>query len=160
MSTPKEEAETIIVRNRRASFDYQIDETFEGGLELLGSEVKSIRAGKVDLVDAYCAVEKGECFLKQLYVAPFTQAKAFPHEVRRSRKVLLHAREIERLSAAIMREGYTLIVTKIYLVRGRIKVEIGVAKGKKTYDKRHDMAKKTADKEARDAIGRARKGTH
>ncbi len=161
MATPqaqKDEGEKLIVKNRRANFDYAIEETFEGGLVLVGSEVKSMRAGKVDIVDAFAAVESGELWLKQLYVAPFEQARAFPHEPRRARKVLLHNREIAQIEKAIQRGGYTLVPLRLYFKRGRVKVELGLAKGKKTVDKRHDIAKKTADREARAAVGRARRG--
>jgi SsrA-binding protein len=146
-----------IVTNRRATFDYAIDEKFEGGLVLVGSEVKSMRAGKVELVDAYAAVEGGELWLKQMYVAPFEQAKAFPHEPRRARKVLVHRSEIARMDRAVMREGMTIVPLRLYFKNGRVKVELGLAKGKKLHDKRADIAKKTADREAREAIGRARK---
>jgi SsrA-binding protein len=153
------EGEKLIVKNRRAFFDYAVEERYEGGLALLGSEVKSMRAGKVDMADAYAAVEHGEMYLKQLYVAPFEQASAFPHEPRRSRKVLLHGREIEQLEKAISRGGYTVIPLRLYFKRGRVKVELGVAKGKKVHDKRADMAKKSAEREARAAMGRRGKGT-
>jgi SsrA-binding protein len=149
--------EKVIVTNRRATFDYAVDERFEGGLVLVGSEVKSMRAGKVELVDAYAAVEGGELWLKQMYVAPFEQAKAFPHEPRRSRKVLVHASEIARIDRAVGREGMTLIPLRLYFRGGRVKVELGLARGKKTHDKRADIAKKTADREARAVMGRARK---
>lgn len=149
--------EKVIVLNRRATFDYAIDERFEGGLVLVGSEVKSMRAGKVELVDAYAAVENGELWLKQMYVAPFEQASAFPHDPRRSRKVLVKASEIARIDRAVSREGMTLIPLRLYFRRGRVKVELGLAKGKKTHDKRADIAAKTAAREAREAMGRARK---
>ena len=152
------DGEKLIVKNKRATFDYAIEEHFEGGLMLLGSEVKSMRAGKVDLVDAYASVDRGEMWLKQLYVAPFEQAKAFPHEPRRARKVLLHTHEIDQIDKAISRGGYTLIPLRLYFKSGLVKVELGLAKGKKTHDKRADIAKKTADREARAAIGRGRKG--
>ena len=125
---------------------------------LVGSEVKSMRAGKVDLVDAYASVDRNECWLKQMYVAPFEGAKAFPHEPRRARKLLLHKHEIKQIEEHIMRGGLTVIPLRLYFKSGRVKVELGVAKGKKTHDKRQDIAKKTADREARDAIGRGRKG--
>jgi len=150
--------EKLITKNRRATFDYAIEDTYEGGLVLVGSEVKSMRAGKVELVDAYASVDNGELWLKQMYIAPFEQAKAFPHEPRRSRKVLLHAHEIKRIDQAIAREGYTLVPLRLYFLRGRVKVALGLAKGKKAHDKRADIAKKTADREAKAAIGRARKG--
>jgi SsrA-binding protein len=153
-----EGAEKLIVKNRRATFDYAIDDKYEGGLVLVGSEVKSMRAGKVDLVDAYASLEGNELWLKQMYVAPFEGAKAFPHEPRRSRKVLLHAHEIEQLDREMGRGGMTVIPLRLYFKDGRVKVELGVAKGKKTHDKREEIARKTDEKEARAAIGRGRKG--
>jgi SsrA-binding protein len=147
----------VIVTNRRATFDYAIEERFEGGLVLVGSEVKSMRAGKVEIVDAFATVERGELWLKQLYVAPFEMASAFPHEPRRPRKVLVHANEIARIERAVSREGMTLVPLRLYFRRGRVKVELGLAKGKKTHDKRADIARKTAEREARAAMGRARK---
>ncbi len=146
-----------IVRNRRATFDYAVEEKFEGGLVLVGSEVKSMRAGKCELVDAFATVERGELWLKQMYIAPFEQASAFPHEPRRPRKVLVHAAEIAKIEKAIAREGYTLVPLRLYFKRGRVKVELGLAKGKKVHDKRADIARKTADREAREVMGRARK---
>jgi SsrA-binding protein len=140
--------EKIIVKNRRALFDYDVEERLEAGLVLLGSEVKSMRAGKVDVSDAYVAVERGEAWLKQLFVAPFEQASAFPHEPRRSRKLLLHARQVEDLHRALARGGYTVVPLRLYFKGGRVKVELAVAKGKKTYDKRADLAKRTAEREA------------
>jgi SsrA-binding protein len=150
--------EKLIVKNRRALFDYAVEERYEGGLVLVGSEVKSMRAGRVDIVDAFAAVENGEMWLKQLHIAPFEQARAFPHEPRRARKVLLHAREIVQMHKAVMRGGYTLIPLRLYFKGGRVKVELGLAKGKKTHDKRADIAKKTADREARAVMGRRGKG--
>jgi SsrA-binding protein len=160
VSAKKSEAsdEKLIVKNRRAFFDYAIEETFEGGLVLVGSEVKSMRAGKVDVVDAFASVDNGEMWLKQLYVAPFEQARSFPHEPRRSRKVLLHAREIEHVGKAVARGGYTLVPLRLYWKKGYVKVELGLAKGKKTHDKRAELAKKDADRETRAAMGRRAKG--
>ena len=154
----KNEGEKLIVKNRRATFDYAIDDKYEGGLVLSGSEVKSMRDGKVDLVDSYAAVDHGECWLKQMYVAPFEGAKAFPHEPRRARKVLLHKHEIEKIDEEISRGGFTVIPLRLYFKDGRVKVELGVAKGKKTHDKRQDIARKTAEREAKAAIGRGRRG--
>jgi SsrA-binding protein len=147
----------VIITNRRAAFDYAIEEKFEGGLVLVGSEVKSMRDGKVEMVDAYATVENGELWLKQLYVAPFEQAKAFPHEPRRARKVLVRQSEIAKIDRAISREGYTLVPTRLYWRRGHVKVELGLAKGKKSHDKRADIKAKTADREAKAAMGRGRK---
>lgn len=149
--------EKIIVTNRRASFDYAIEEKFECGLVLLGSEVKSMRAGRTELVDSYAIVERGELWLKQMYIAPFEMANAFPHDVRRSRKLLVHFKDIQRLDRAVGREGFTLIPMRLYFKEGRVKVELGLAKGKKQHDKRATIAAKTADREAKAAMGRARK---
>ena len=144
-----ERAGGIIVKNRRAFFDYDIEERYEAGLALVGSEVKSMRAGKVDVSDAYISVENGEAWLKQMFVAPFEQANAFPHEPRRGRKLLLHAREIGEIHRALARGGATAVPTRLYFKGGRVKVEIGVGKGKKKYDKRADIAKRDAEREAR-----------
>jgi len=152
-----EEPEKVIVTNRRARFDYDVEDVFEGGLVLLGSEVKSLRLGRAEIVDAFAAVERGELWLKQLHIAPFEQANAFPHEPRRARKVLVHASEIAKIDRALSREGYTLVPLRIYWKQGRVKVELGLAKGKKTHDKRADIKAKTADREAKVAMGRARK---
>ena len=149
-------SEIVLVKNRRATFDYEIEDTYEGGLVLVGSEVKSMRAGKVELVDAYCSVDNGELFLKQMYIAPFVQASAFPHEPRRARKVLLHAHEIEKLGSAVARDGMTLVPLRLYLKKGRVKIEIAVAKGKKSHDKRAAIAAKTMDREARAQMRRQR----
>lgn len=147
----------VIVVNRRATFDYHIEEKFECGMILVGSEVKSMRDQKVEIVDAFAAVENGELFLKQLYIAPFTMANSFPHEPRRVRKLLAKGSEILRIDRAVSREGMTLIPLRLYFKRGRVKVELGLAKGKKTHDKRADIKKKDAEREARVAMGRARK---
>lgn len=149
--------EKVIVQNRKVTFHYAIEEKFEGGLELVGSEVKSMRAGKVELVDAYATVENDQLWLKQMYIAPFEQAKSFPHEERRPRKVLMHKSEIAKIQRAIAREGMTLVPIRLYWKRGVVKVELGLAKGKKTHDKRADIAAKTAKREAEAAMGRGRK---
>ena len=148
----KVEAEKLIVKNRRATFDYDIKDRYEAGVSLVGSEVKSMRAGKVDVVDAYVQVDRGEAWLKQLFVAPFEQASAFPHETRRARKLLLHAREIEVIHRALARGGYTVVPMRLYFKGGRVKAELGVGKGKKHYDKRADIAKRDADRDARVAV--------
>jgi len=149
--TKTDRRDSAIVKNRRAFFDYEIEERYEAGLALVGSEVKSMRAGKVDVSDAYISVERGEAWLKQMFVAPFEQASAFPHEPRRSRKLLLHAREIGEIYQALARGGATAIPIRLYFKGGRVKVEIGVGKGKKKYDERADIAKRDAEREARAA---------
>jgi SsrA-binding protein len=152
--------EAIIVKNRRASFDYALEDRFEGGLVLLGSEVKSLRAGRVDLTDAFATVKHGEVWLEQMNVPPLPQAASFPHDARRARKVLLHGHEIERIKKETSRGGFTLIPTQLYFKGGRVKVELALAKGKKKVDKREDIAAKTARREAREAVrgGRGSKG--
>jgi SsrA-binding protein len=142
----------VIVKNRRANFDYAIDERFEAGIVLVGSEVKSMRAGKVDVSDAYIQVDRGEAWLKQMYVAPFEQASAFPHEPRRSRKLLLKAREIEEIHRELARGGATAVPMQLYFKEGRVKVEVGVGHGKRLHDKRADIAKKDAARDARVAV--------
>jgi SsrA-binding protein len=151
------EADKFIVKNRRATFDYDIGNRYEAGVSLVGSEVKSMRAGKVDVTDAYVAIERGQAWLKQLFIAPFEQASAFPHEPRRSRKLLLHAREIEEIHRALSREGATAVPLKLYFKDGRVKVEIGVGRGKKSFDKRADIAKKDAERETRQVARQARR---
>jgi len=153
----KVEAEKLIVKNRRATFDYDIKDRYEAGVSLVGSEVKSMRAGKVDVTDAYVAIERGQAWLRQLFVAPFEQASAFPHETRRSRKLLLHAREIAEIHQALAREGATAVPLKLYFKDGRVKVEIGVGRGKKSFDKRADIAKKDAERETRQVARQARR---
>ena len=149
--------EKVIVQNRKVTFNYAIEDKFEGGLVLVGSEVKSMRAGKVELVDAYATVENDQLWLKQMYIAPFEQAKAFPHEVRRPRKILVKKSEIAKIHRAIGRDGMTLVPIRLYWKRGVVKVELGLARGKKSHDKRADIAAKTAKREAESAMGRGRK---
>jgi SsrA-binding protein len=154
----RKEAQKFIVQNRAATFHYSIEERFEGGLVLVGSEVKSLREGRVDLSDAYAALERGEVWLKQAYIAPFKAANAFPHEVRGARKVLLHAHEVRSLEKALTREGFTLVPLDLYFKDGRVKVTLGLGKGKKTHDKRAALAKKTEDREAQQAVKAGRDG--
>jgi SsrA-binding protein len=148
--------EQLVVKNRRAQFDYEIVDNYEAGLVLTGSEVKSMRAGKVDVSDAYVSVERGEAWLRQMFVAPFEQANAFPHEPRRARKLLLHAREVGAIEQALARGGATAVPLRLYFKRGRLKVAIGVGFGKKKHDKRADIAKRDAERETRAAIRGAR----
>ena len=143
--------DSVIVKNRRALFDYEIDERYEAGLCLVGSEVKSMRDGKVDVTDAYVSIEKGEAWLRQMFIGPLAQARAFPHEARRARKLLLHGREIQAIHEALARGGSTAVPLSLYFKNGRVKVEIGVGRGKKHFDKRATIAKRDADREARQA---------
>lgn len=152
------DGEKVVARNKRATFDYHIEDRWEAGLVLTGSEVKSIRAGKVEIVDAYADVDRGEAWLNQLYVAPFEQATVFGHEPRRKRKLLLSRHEIDKIEDELKDRGYTLVPLRIYF-KGRVcKVEIALARGKTKGDRRQDIAKKDAQREARAAMGRATKG--
>jgi SsrA-binding protein len=158
MAEKKSDGQKLIIDNRRARYDYDIGDKYEAGLVLSGSEVKSLRDGRVDLVDAYASIDHGEGWLKQMFVAPCEAATAFPHEPRRARKLLLHGREIEELDRAISREGYTVVPLRLYFKNGRVKVELAIVRGRKKIDKRQVIAKKTAEREARSAIGRAVRG--
>jgi len=133
-----------VVDNRRARHEYHIEDTFEAGLVLVGSEVKSLRAGKASLQDAYAEVKNGEVWVNNFHISPYEQANRYNHEPLRPKKLLLHTREIGKLWAASQQKGYTLIPLKIYFKEGKAKVLLGVAKGKKLYDKRDDLAKRDA----------------
>ena len=141
------DGEQIICVNRQARYNYFIDETYEAGLVLLGSEVKSLRDGKANLKDSYARVQKGEAFLINAHVSPYPGANRFNHEPTRARKLLLHAREIERLTGKTKEKGLTLIPLKMYFKNGRAKVELGLARGKKLYDKRETLKRKDAERE-------------
>lgn len=139
--------EQIICVNRQARHNYFIDETYEAGLVLLGSEVKSLREGKANLKDSYARIQKGEAFLINAHVSPYPGANRFNHDPTRPRKLLLHAREIERLTGKTKERGLTLIPLKMYFKNGRAKVELGLARGKKLYDKRETLRRKQAERE-------------
>lgn len=149
--------EKLIVRNRRASFDYELGERYEAGLALIGSEVKMLRMGKADLSDAWCSVRRGEAFLEGVNI-PEMPGAAFGHEAKRARKLLLHAREIEEIERAISREGMTVAAVRLYFKDGKVKVELALAKGKKSPDKREALKEKDAEREAKVAMARGRRG--
>jgi SsrA-binding protein len=143
VSPEKEKDEVrVVVRNRRARHLYEILETFEAGLVLVGSEVKSLRAGKVSLSDAYATTHEGEVFLVKMHIAPYEKATIEPHDPLRRRKLLLHRRQIHRLTIKIKERGLTLIPLQVHFRNGVAKVEIGLARGKRKYDKRESIAKK------------------
>lgn len=149
--------ETLIAKNRRASYDYELTERYEAGIVLMGSEVKMLRRGKADLTDAWCAIEQDEAFLRGMNI-PVMESAAFGHEAKRARKLLLHEREISDLKSSVSREGMTIIVTRIYFKDGRVKAELALARGKKTEDKRESVKARDAEREARAAIARGRRG--
>ena len=138
--------------NRKAFHDYFILDKFEAGAVLLGTEVKSIREGRVNLKDSYALVRGGEMFLQNCHISPYSHGNRENHDPTRSRKLLLHAAEIRKLIGKTQEKGLTLIPLRVYLKRGKVKFELGVAKGKKQYDKRETERRKEADKEARAAM--------
>jgi SsrA-binding protein len=147
--------ERILARNRRASFDYAFEDHYEAGVVLQGSEVKSLRSGKVEMVDAWASIEKGEAWLHQLYLPPFEHTTAFAPDPRRKRKLLLRASEIKKLEGVLKDRGYTLVPTRIYLRGRHVKIELGLGRGRTKGDKRQEIARKDAERETRAAIVRA-----
>jgi len=133
--------------NRKALRDFEVEERLEAGLVLTGSEIKSIRAGRVSLVDSYGAIEGGEAFVYGMNISPYMEASHFGHEPTRARKLLLHKDQIKRLTGKIAERGYTLVPLKLYLRDGRAKLEMGLAHGRRKYDKRREMAERDANRE-------------
>ncbi|MBN2168101.1 MAG: SsrA-binding protein SmpB [Actinobacteria bacterium] len=141
------DSELVKATNKKAFRDYAIEERYQAGIVLMGSEIKSIREGRVNLRDSYALVENGELFVYGMHISPYKQASQFGHEPTRTRKLLLTRDEIKRLTGKITEKGYTLVPLKLYIKNGWAKVELGLAKGKRQYDKRQDMAKKEAQRE-------------
>lgn len=135
-------AQKVICQNKTARLNYFIDDTYEAGIALVGTEVKALRDGKANLKDSYALVQNGEVFLYDMHIGPYTHGNRANHDNLRVRKLLLHRREIKRLYGKSQEKGLTLIPLKLYFQSGKVKVEIGVGKGKKLYDKREDMKKK------------------
>lgn len=142
----------IIADNRKASFDYFLLDRYEAGIVLTGTEIKSLRKGSCNIRDSYVVVKNGEAFIINMHISKYDEGNIFNHDPLRTRKLLLHKREINKLIGTVKVEGLTLIPTKVYLVRGRAKVEFAVAKGKKNYDKREDDRKNSIKKELRKYI--------
>jgi len=150
---PKEKSIKVVCENRKARHDYFIEETYEAGIALQGTEVKSLRLGRANLKDSHARVEKGEVWLYNMHISPYEQGNRFNHEPTRPRKLLLHRREIMRLLGSTEREGYTLIPLRVYFSPyGKAKVELALAKGKKLYDKREAMAKRDAQRRIEKAL--------
>lgn len=137
----------IIHFNKKARFEYEIFEEIEAGIELRGTEVKSLRLGKVNFKDSYATIKHGEAFLYNLHISPYEQGNVFNHDPLRIKKLLLHKHEIKRLNGKIQEKGMTLVPTKIYLKNGRIKLELGLGKGKKIVDKRREIARRDEQRE-------------
>jgi SsrA-binding protein len=143
----KQSGEKIIAQNKTARLNYFIDETMEAGISLVGTEVKALREGKVNLKDSYAMVEDGEVFVHDMHISPYSHGNRMNHEPLRKRKLLLHGREIKRLYGKSRERGLALIPLKLYFKNGRVKLELGVGKGKKLYDKREDMKGRDAKRE-------------
>ena len=142
-------AERLISDNRKARHDYHVFDTYEAGIVLLGTEVKAIREGRVNLKDSYGRVENGEVFLHNLHVSPYSHRGYSEHEPLRRRKLLLTRQEIRKLTVKTLERGFTLVPVRMYFKRGLVKVTVGVAKGKKTYDKRETLKRRQIDRETR-----------
>ena len=138
----------VIAQNKKAWHDYFVDEKYEAGIALFGTEVKSVRQGAVNLKDSYCYIEKGELFVVGMHISPYEKGNIFNREPLREKKLLMHKREILKLSGLITQKGYTLIPLSLYFSGKNVKVELGLCRGKKLYDKREDIAKKDMRREA------------
>jgi SsrA-binding protein len=151
--------EITIALNRRARHEYTIDETFEAGIVLTGTEIKSVRANKVNLSSAYARVERGEAWLIGAHIAPYEQASRENHEAKRTRKLLLHRSEIEQIMGRAKQKGQTIVPLRLYISqRGRAKIELGLARGKNLHDKRRDIADREAKRDVAREVAEARKG--
>jgi len=148
----------VVATNRRARRNYTIVETFEAGLVLMGSEVKSLRESKLELKDAYADIRGGEAFLVGAFIGPYEFARDGGHEPERERKLLLHRSEIDRVGGQVAEKGLTLIPLQVYFKDGKAKVELGLAKGKSTYDKRQSLRDREHEREMQRATGRSRRG--
>ena len=147
-----------IATNRKARHDYHIDDTFEAGIALTGTEIKSIRAGRVSLRDSYATVKEGELWLQNAHIAPYDQGTYANHEPRRPRKLLMHRREINRIAGKLLEKGFTLVPLRLYLKNNLAKVELGLARGKKQYDKRAALRQRETRREIDRAVARHWKG--
>jgi SsrA-binding protein len=155
---PREQGRKVVASNRKAYHDYAISDTYEAGMALTGTEVKSLRLSRASLVDAFAQVSNGEIYLHGMHIPEYTMGTWTNHEPRRVRKLLLNRMEIDRLMSKVRESGLTMIPLSVYFSDGWAKVEIGLAKGKKSYDKRQDLAKRDAAKEIAQAAGRRFKG--
>jgi SsrA-binding protein len=143
----KEKTRKLITENRKARHDYFVIETYEAGIELYGTEVKSLRRGTVNLKDSYCTIEEGELFALGIHISPYEQGNIFNRDPLREKKLLMHKREILKLMGLVSREGYTLVPLSLYFSGSRVKVALGLCKGKKNYDKRDSDAERSANRQ-------------
>lgn len=154
MADKQNEGEKTLVHNRRARHEYFFEELHETGIELFGTEVKSLRLGQANLGDAYAVVRGGELYLLSMHISPYEKGNIFNREPMRDRRLLMHKREIRRLMGQVQQQGYSLIPVRVYLKNNRVKVELALARGKKLYDKREDDAERTAKREMERAFAR------
>jgi SsrA-binding protein len=157
-SSNRQTGRKIIASNRKARHDYTVVDVFEAGVMLTGTEVKSLRLGRASLVDGFATIDDGEVFLRNVHIPEYAQGSWTNHEPRRVRKLLLHREEITRLIGKTQESGLTLVPLSIYFSAGKVKVELALARGKRSYDKRQDLAKRDADREVQRALGRRSKG--
>jgi SsrA-binding protein len=148
----------VIAQNKKARHDYHIEDTYEAGLVLTGTEVKSLRAGRASLVDGFAEIHEGEAWLHGVHIPEYAQGTWTNHSARRKRKLLLNRHEIDKIESRVNEKGLTLVPLSLYFKDGRAKVEIALAKGKKTWDKRHALAERQAKRETEQAVGRRMKG--
>ncbi len=144
---PNQQGIKEIAQNRKAFHDYFVLEKYEAGIELAGTEVKSVRAGQVNMKDSYCSIKNGELFLRGMHISPYEKGNIFNRDPVRVRRLLMHKREINRLNSQVMQQGVALIPLSLYFKDSKVKVEIGICKGKKLYDKREASAKKDAQRD-------------
>jgi SsrA-binding protein len=155
---PKETGRKVIAQNKKARYDYHIEDTYEAGLVLMGTEVKSLRQGRASLQDGFAEIDDHEVWLHAVHIPEYFQGSWTNHSARRKRKLLLNRAEIYKIERKISEKGYTLVPLSLYFKDGRAKVELGLAKGKKQYDKRHTIAARQANREKEQALGRHLKG--
>ena len=158
VSSNRKSGRKIIAQNKKARHDYAIVDTYEAGIALTGTEVKSLRLGRASLVDGFATIDDGEVWLRNVHIPEYEQGSWTNHEPRRTRKLLLHRGEILRLIGKTKESGLTLVPLSIYFSAGKVKVELALARGKRSYDKRQDLARRDADREVRRALGRRAKG--
>ncbi|MBM7507203.1 MULTISPECIES: SsrA-binding protein SmpB [Nocardioides] len=154
----REQGQKMVAQNKKARHDYAIEDTFEAGLVLQGTEVKSLRMGRASLVDGFVDIDRNEAWLHGVHIPEYSQGTWTNHAARRKRKLLLNRVEIDKIERRVSEKGLTVIPLSLYFVNGRAKVEIGLAKGKKHWDKRHSIAERTAKREVEQAVGRRLKG--
>ena len=154
---PHQQGIKVIAQNRKAFHDYFVEEKYECGVSLFGTEVKSIRQGRVNLKESWAQVRKGEIWVEGMHISPYEQGNIFNRDPLRPKKLLMHRKEIRKLDGLVMRQGYTLVPLEMYLRNGRVKIQLGLCKGKQLHDKRDSMAKKDSEREIQRALRQKQK---